>query len=359
VRVAVDANVLSVGHGGIPRYLLRITERLAAAGDEVFLLANRFAWPAPVPGVRTVGLRVKGLDRWRSYAVPAWVAARGMDVLWAPETILPPRTPRAATVCTVHDLAPLLWPESKPPSVLRQFETTIPRSVRSATRVLCVSQQTAGDVERLWGVGPDRVRVVPNGVDATFAPGDRAQAQAAVAARYGVGEPFVLHVGSIEPRKGLDVLIAASARQPGWRLVLAGGLGHDGERIAAAARTAGAVVLAPPDDAELLALYRAADAVAAPALYEGFGIVPLEAMACGTPAVIAAGAGALEEISGAAAVVVAERTPDAWLAGIERARAERAARRDRGVALAASYGWDDVATRTRAVLAEAVAARRG
>src|SRR5206468_2721609 len=100
-------------------------------------------------------------------------------------------------------------------------------------------------------------------------------------------------VGSLEPRKGLDVLIDAAARARDWRLVLAGAPAHDGGRIAQAARAAGALLLDGVQEDDLVALYRGADAVAAPALYEGFGIVPLEALASGTPVVIASDAGAL------------------------------------------------------------------
>ena len=148
----------------------------------------------------------------------------------------------------------------------------------------------------------------------------------AVRRRWGVDGPFVLHVGSLEPRKGLDVLVEAAslavADGADWRVVLAGATGFQGERIERIARESGAcTLLGPVSDEELLDLMRAAGALAAPALYEGFGIAPLEAMACGTPAVIAAGSGGLEEVSGQASIVVAERTPEAWRTAIEKALA--------------------------------------
>ena len=137
-------------------------------------------------------------------------------------------------------------------------------------------------------------------------------------------EPFVLHVGSLEPRKGLDVLIEAAAlaasEGAGWKRGPRRIPGFGGERIEAAARASGACdLLGPVSEEELLELMRAAGAFAAPALYEGFGIAPLEAMASGTPAVIAADSGGLEEISGPAAIVVGERSA-AGLAESPRAR---------------------------------------
>jgi alpha-1,3-rhamnosyl/mannosyltransferase len=142
--------------------------------------------------------------------------------------------------------------------------------------------------------------------------------------------------------------------------VLAGMPGFEGEQIEAAARETGACeLLGSVTDAELLELLRAAGALAAPALYEGFGIAPLEAMACGTPAVIAAGSGGLEEISGPAAIVVDERTPEAWRSALERALERPPDLIDRGLEHATRFRWPAVAAETRAVLAEAAQASRG
>jgi glycosyltransferase involved in cell wall biosynthesis len=156
----------------------------------------------------------------------------------------------------------------------------------------------------------------------------------------------------------IEAAALATSEGTGWRLVLAGAPGFEGERIAAKARESGACeLLGPVGEDELVELMRAAGALAAPAIYEGFGIAPLEAMACATPAVIAAGSGGLEEVSGAAAVVVAERTPAAWHAAIERALARPEELVERGLAHAARFTWPSVAAQTREVLAEAAATR--
>jgi glycosyltransferase involved in cell wall biosynthesis len=229
--------------------------------------------------------------------------------------------------------------------------------------LIAVSQTTAADVVSHYGVREDAVRVVPNGVDEVFTPGDRSAALSAVRERWGLAEPFVLHVGAIEPRKGLDVLIEAAAlaaaEGAGWRVVLAGAPGFEGERIEAEARRSGACkLLGPVSEDELAELLRAAGTLAAPALYEGFGIAPLEAMACGTPAVIAAGSGGLEEVSGPAALVVPERTPVAWRAVLERALERPPELIESGIRHAAKFRWPSVAAQTREVLAEAAETRR-
>jgi glycosyltransferase involved in cell wall biosynthesis len=359
LRIAVDANLLDGAWGGIPKYLSRIAGELIAGGDEIDLLANTRRLTRTIAGAHEVGVRVKGRPIWREAFLPLWLARARPDVLWAPESVLPRFSP-VPTVVTIHDLAALRFPGVKPQAHVRSFETEVARSVRRATRTIAVSQTTAADVERCYGVGPERVRVVHNGVDEVFSPGNREAALAAVAQRWGISGPFVLHVGSTEPRKGIEVLVEAAAlaagEGAGWRLVLAGSSGFGSEAVEAAARAGGAChLLGPVSEEELLDLMRAAGAFAAPALYEGFGIAPLEAMACGTPAVIAAGSGGLEEISGPAAIVVAERTAAAWRDSLETALARPPELIDRGLRHAAGFRWPAVAAEVRVVLAEAAA----
>lgn len=359
MRIAIDANVLDGKWGGIPKYVHRIVRELLEHGDEIELLANTRRVHHQVPGAHEVGVRVKGIRVWREAFLPLWLARHRCDVLWAPESVLPRWSP-VPTVVTVHDLASLHIPGIKSDKHVRDMQTEVARSASRAARVIAVSQTTAADVEQRFGLDAEKVRVVPNGVDDDFVPGDREAARQAVRERWGIRTPFVLHVGALEPRKGLDVLIEAAALASSdgasWRVALAGMPGFEGERIEAAARASGACdLLGWVNDPELLDLLRAADALAAPALYEGFGIAPMEAMACGTPAVIAAASGGLEEISGPAAIVVGERSPQAWRNCLERALTRPPDLIERGLAHAAGFRWSAVAAQTRAVLAEAAA----
>lgn len=357
MRIAIDANVLDSAWGGIPKYTSRIAAELIRDGDALDLLANTRRLHHRIEGAHEVGVRIKGASAWREAFLPLWLARARPDVLWAPESVLPRICP-APGVITVHDLAALRFAGVKPEEHARRFRTVVARSARRAKRVIAVSQTTARDVEQLFGIDAGRIRVVPNGVDDIFSPGDREAALATVRARWGIAEPFVLHVGSLEPRKGLDVLIEAAtlaaAGGSGWRAVFAGEAGFEGERIEAAALASpGCTLLGAVTDDELLTLLRAAGVLAAPAIYEGFGIAPLEAMACGTPAVIAAESGGLAEISGEAAIVVAERSAAAWKEALERGLQRPPALVERGVEHATRFRWPQVAAQTREVLAEA------
>jgi glycosyltransferase involved in cell wall biosynthesis len=363
MRIAIDANVLDAPWGGIPKYLDRIARELLAGGDRVDLLANTRRLSRPIEGANEVGVRVKGRPIWRQAFLPAWLLAVRPDVLWAPESILPRISP-VPSVVTIHDLATMRFAGTKPPRDERSFQTTIRRSAERATRTIAVSGTTARDMGELWGFDVDAVEVIPNGVDEVFVAGDRQAARSAVGERWGIQTPFVLHVGSIEPRKGLDVLIEAAMRAraegAGWRVALAGSVAPIGSETAERAEKSGVCdLLGPVTEKELVDLYRAAGAFAAPALYEGFGIAPLEAMACETPAVIAAGSGGLEEVSGPGAIVVAERTPEAWQQALELAMERPSELMGRGTALAARFRWPIVAAQTREVLGEAAERHRG
>lgn len=356
LRVAIDANALAWGWSGIPKYIDRIVRELVREdGIEVTLLANSEREFTDIVDARQVYSRRRGGVVWRNSFVLPWLLRQKPDVFWAPETVAPVRVP-IPYVVTVHDLATLIFPRTKPWAQRVAYRHTLGRVARGAQRVLTVSDTTARDVARLWKVRSERLRVVPNGVDRLFVPGDRERAQTSVERDHGIQPPYVLAVGALEPRKGLDVLIEAARSAP-WRLVLAGALGFDGPRIRDAARSAGAVVLEGLGDDALVDLYRGAEVLAAPSLYEGFGVTPLEAMASGTPAVVASASGGLEEISGPAAVVVHDRTPGAWLEGIEEARARRVELVERGLRHVERFRWPEVARDVRGVLEEAAAGR--
>ncbi|HET9939228.1 MAG TPA: glycosyltransferase family 1 protein [Gaiella sp.] len=289
------------------------------------------------PGLELDALSVGGTGRlatvrrdalWYPYRLGR--AAAGLDVLHC-TTFRAPLRPRTPLVVTVHDLALLRHPDAVP----RWHRATGARALRSgvaaADAVVAVSEFTRDELVELLAVPPERIRVVPNGVDRVFAPDGPA-----------ADGDYVLAVGTLEPRKNLGGVVEA-ARLAGVELRVAGAAGWGGV-------TAEGWVGAP-DDEELATLMRGARCLVYPSLYEGFGVPIVEAMACGTPVVTSRG-GATEEVAGGAAVLVDPRDPAAIAAGIT----EAAARRDELVRLgetrAASFTWEHAADLVEALWRE-------
>jgi glycosyltransferase involved in cell wall biosynthesis len=264
-------------------------------------------------------------------------------------------------VITIHDLAPLRWPEHYlrlPHARLGHlWEYSL---ARRADAVIAVSEATKRDVIERLHVPEERIVVIPEAVDASFAPPPRARALALVRVRFGLDAPYVLYVGQFDPRKNMDGLIAAFARaaerHKGLRLVVAGDLGklasflHDALARGRAPRDR--VVLAGHvSDSELAALYAGAECLLHAALLEGFGLTPLESLAAGTP-VVGLRAGAVEEVVGDVGVLVDPARPDALgdalVAYLDDPALQlrlRAAARAR----AALFSWDRAARDTVAV----------
>ena len=245
-------------------------------------------------------------------------------------------------VMTVHDVVPLRYPETMSGWNRWYSSRLIGSIVDAADRIIAPSQDTADDLNALLRVPADKIRVVPNGVDARFfEPPDSAIEQ----------PPYVLFVGTPEPRKNLVRLVSAMTllRQRGFpeQLVVAGAGGWgDGIPKAPAVRILGRVT-----DDVLHALYSHASCVALPSLHEGFGLPVLEAMAAGTP-VVAGNAGALPEVTGGAAILVDPLSEISIADGIERAIRERDQLVSLGREWAQSFTWEKTAALTTALYRE-------
>jgi glycosyltransferase involved in cell wall biosynthesis len=248
----------------------------------------------------------------------------------------------------------------------RAYYAASGESVRRAERVIAVSQRTASDAVRLLGVDPARVRVVPEAAAPVYAPrteDDYLQ----VAHRLGLdpSQPYLLFVGTLEPRKNVPLLLEAFAmvrQQLEVQLLLVGARGWLDEPIFATHARLGlgdsAPFLGSLDQEALAALYSRAAAFVLPSLYEGFGLPVLEAMACGAP-VICSNSGPLPEVTGDAAVLLAPEDPRPWANAILRvltdARVAERLRQD-GFARAALFSWHRAALATREVYREALLA---
>jgi glycosyltransferase involved in cell wall biosynthesis len=299
-----------------------------------------------------------GLDRWLPKC----------DLFHATEHLLP-RLKCAHTVLTIHDLIFLLFPEYHLPLNKWFLNRFVPLFVRRADAIIAVSRCTREDLIRHYAVPPEKITVIYEGVDARFRPVTDPDALARVRALYDLPERFILCVSTIEPRKNLSTLLEAVARLKGraatrdLRLLIGGRKGWLYEGFFRRRRELGLeeeVILAGvvPDE-DLPALYSAAALFVFPSLYEGFGLPPLEAMACGTP-VITSDTSSLPEVVGEAGIMVALHDVDGLVEAMERVltdEGEQKRMRERGLQQAATFSWERTARETLAVYREVVAGR--
>jgi glycosyltransferase involved in cell wall biosynthesis len=326
MRVAIDVSPLAQTRAGTARYLKGLMHELQRR-DDVKVSIRSFGG-----GSRLSTLARDGV--WYPFLLGRESNA---EVLHCP-TYRGPLRPRLPLVVTVHDLAVLRHPEAFNRWTRTYSPRVVPGVLRAARRVIAVSQFTRRELVELLGVPDEKIRVVPNAVGEEFTRDGPAES----------GD-YVLAVGTLEPRKNLDRLIEA-VRRTDRELRVVGARGWGGVEVRG---RNGVRWLGEVDDAQLARLYRGADCVAYPSLYEGFGIPVLEAMACGAPVVTTRGT-AMEEVAQGAAVLVDAHDPAEIAAGIERATAERDTLVPRGLERARAFRWDDVAAATVEVYREAI-----
>lgn len=326
--------------GGIGRYTRELAHALAQVESHVdlhFFTARPptiLPVPHPLPVAPHIHLHRAPLDeRWLyrlwyrlRLPLPVQTWTGRLDLFHSPDFVLPPVGGRIPTLVTVHDLSFVHYPETFTPALVRYLNTVVPPSVRRATHVLADSQATKDDLVNLWQMEPDKITVLYSGVNPTFRPVTEREPVAAARARYGLGDfPYVLSVGTIQPRKNYQTLMRAfqplAGRFP-HHLVIVGGQGWLFEDVLAEVGRLGldgrVHFLGFVDDADLPALYSEATLFAFPSLYEGFGLPLLEAMACGAP-VLSSNASSLPEVAGEAAVLLSPHDPDAWTEAIQAA----------------------------------------
>jgi glycosyltransferase involved in cell wall biosynthesis len=313
------------------------------------------------PNLDVVSFRMRSYTLWEQVGLPLALARRRLDVFHSPLGL--PLLCRPPGLATIHDVCFCTHGATFTRRMWLYFRIFLPLAVRRARRVLTVSETSKQALVDLLAVAPDKVRVVPNAVADDFrAPGLGAEA-AEVRARCGLPEQFMLYVGTLEPRKNLLRLLQACQRL--WsghgiahRLVIVGKQGWLADDVHGYIERAGlreqVVFAGYVTRADLPTVYALASVFVYPSLCEGFGLPPLEAMACGTP-VVASNASAMPEVLGDAARLVdpldvgalAEAIRDVLL-DADRRQALRAA----GLERAREYCWDASARRLLEVYAE-------
>ncbi len=373
--------------GDMPHFFLLAThpDRLHAALPELRGSAN----------AQVVALRPANALLRIPFGLP-WASLRGSFDLLHVTYNAPPLSP-CPTVVTIHDISFEHYPQFFSPRDLLILKTLVPLSARRAAHILTVSQHARQEIIDRYGLPPDKITVTYEAAGEQFRPIDDPVALQAVRAKYGIGGgPFVLALGNLQPRKNIVRLVEAFGRvvngqqstvnsqqltgngeQSGaanadWSLltghcslVIAGKAQWRESEVFQAVQQAGldGRVLFPGyvEDADLPALYSAAAVFVYPSLYEGFGLPPLEAMACGTP-VISTRAASLPEVVGDAALLIDPTDSEALAQGLHDVLTQPALYADlaaRGRSRAAMFSWERCAAETLAVYADVLARRRG
>jgi glycosyltransferase involved in cell wall biosynthesis len=376
LRVALNVEqLLSPSPGGVGRYTAKLATNLVALGVVVEPVVARHsheevkaAWEdfglEAVPEPRVLPLpRAALYDAWHLLGWPPLSSDRDVDVLHAPSLAVPPKRGKPLVV-SVHDAAPWLYPESFTPRGRWFHSVGVRVAARRADRVITGTEAAAAELRAYTRLPSSLVTVVPYGVDANSLTRSE-EATTSVLRHFGLTDtPYVLWVGSLEPRKGVGVLVAAMARlatgDKATALVLAGYAGWQNSRLIPPeqrAQLGGSLhQLGPVTQPELQALYVGATVFAFPSFHEGFGLPVLEAMASGAP-VVASDIPAIREVAGEAAVLVPPGDVGQWAGALEDvlgSPSRRAALAEAGRRRAAMFPWANTAAATLEVYKELV-----
>jgi glycosyltransferase involved in cell wall biosynthesis len=312
---------------------IALTALKTGVGHYTFELACALAWVAPESNFEVVypsnlppfieqddsislpanleikRIRVSPLGRyWWSTGLPRYVHKSGIELFHGTNYDVP-LWRQCATVVTIHDLSLLIHPETHEKRRVSRFRRRLPLMARAANAVIVPTESVRGEVCEYLGLSAENVFTVPEAARACFAPMEL-EATEEVRRRLGIGADFLLTVGTIEPRKNLQTLlnafeeVAGGQSQPTLQLVIAGNRGWLSEPFFDALEKSPLrkriILTEYLNDEELRALYSSCRAFIYPSIYEGFGLPPFEAMACGAP-VITSRIPALEETTGGAA----------------------------------------------------------
>jgi len=359
MRIGIDARLVYYRRAGISQYTLRLLEEFAdiAQNDEFVVFQSRMDRSKLVdqPNFRKRSLWTPPHHRLEQLLLPLEIATVDLDVLHSPDFI-PPFRRNCKSVITIHDLNFLLHPHFLTPQSASYYGQ-IDQAVRNCDHIIAVSNSTKRDIIRLTGAPENKITVVYEAAHPIYQPLQDEHLLREVRERLGIDHDFILFVSTIEPRKNVPTLLQAYKQlldnyHAEVNLVLAGEKGWLFDEVFALVekfdlqqrvRFLGRV---SPED--LLGLYNAARLLVHPAFYEGFGLPPLEAMACGTPVVVS-NTSSLPEVVGDAALLVDPTDVDGMAVAIWRLLSDNALRQqmiDKGLSRARRFSWKKAALET-------------
>lgn len=337
-RIGIDVTSALTQGGGIGRYTRELVKAVTSLDGQTAyqLFSARPPENPPVPNPLPRGKNVSHTpaplgEKWLyrfwyrlRWPLPVqWITGR-LDLFHSPDFVLPPVWGKIPTLLTVHDLSFAHYPQVYTPALLKYLNSVVPWSVQRATHILADSEATKEDLVKLWRTPENKITVLYSGVDNHFAPVTDEKLLAEMRQRYNLGaEPYILTVGTVQPRKNYQMLIRAFApiaRRQHHNLVIVGGKGwlyDDILQEVERQKLTGRVIFTNfVQDEDLSTLYSGATLFALPSLYEGFGLPLLEAMACGVP-VVSSQTSSLPEVAGRAAVLLPPHHELAWTETIQ------------------------------------------
>lgn len=371
MRIALDYTAAIRQQAGIGHYTRSLVAAMLAqdsTNQYTLLSSGRPTEERPFPEAENV--RGRGIiipDRllnvlWYRWRVPLYanLFSGRADIYHGPDFTLPPLSGKLKTVVTIHDLAFLEQSEYAAPSLSAYLKRVVPQAVAQADVVAAISEETRRALIQHFQTPASKITIVPNGVSSYFQRITDPLILGATRNKFHLQDPFVLSVGTLEPRKNHLGLIKAfhKARQqkkgPAM-LAIAGGKGwlyEETKQVIADLKLEKQVLfLGRVTDLELVTLYSMASIFAFPSFSEGFGIPPLEAMACGTP-VISSNTSSLPEVVGDAALLVDPHNIDQLADALIRLSEDEPLReelRQKGYKRAQQFTWEESARKMLAV----------
>lgn len=366
MKIGIDARLLTDNKTGIGTYTNRLITELAAADKEnQYVLYTDKEHEFNMPdnfSIRLIPQRRRIL--WTNLYLPWYLSADNIDIFHSVANFEVPIMARCKIVVTIHDLIPLLYPELVPFRYRVLFRTLIKKAAERSKKVLTVSHSSKKDIIELLGINSDRVVVIyeaghtqsPSILDKTTP--DQIRERFKLCGRY------ILFVGVIEPKKNIPTLIKAFKllkRNGGGgdiKLVIAGGKGWFYDQVFTCVEELGlkneVIFTGFVSKEDLYQLYNGAELFVFPSLYEGFGLPPLEAMACGTP-VVCSNTGSLPEVVGDAGIFVDPMDLNGWveaMRGVLNNPSLQARMVEKGLERAKQFSWKKTAEETLKVYHE-------
>jgi glycosyltransferase involved in cell wall biosynthesis len=368
MRIAIDAIPLAAAKTGVGHYTNALAEGLARAHpDHQYDLLSPYEFDFDYNGDRPKNLNkfflpVRSIFRkWWLVGLPTLLGFYRADLFHGTNYDVPVFAP-CPTVVTIHDLSLFTQSHTHEKANVKRGKRRMPIMARRASRIIAPSEWTRREIVEQLGVSPEKIRVIYEAARDGMEPLPPHLCQG-VLDKYRIRRPYLLYVGTIEPRKNLltllrayDELLRTTSRRP--QLALCGGRGwlYDGVfklvedlKLQDQVRFTGYV-----DDADLPALYSAAEAFVYPSFYEGFGLPPLEAMACGAP-VITSDVSSLPEVVGKAGLTHAPTDARTLTEAMAKLLGDGTARehfRREGLKQAAKFSWERAARETQSVYDE-------